>query len=218
MITNLNISEQALSLTEDQFTVLEDIKEEYQSGMAILNTLVGPRVTIYGGSLVSNSEDAYISIKNTTETLARKGWGVVSGGGPGIMTAALDGARKGGGKAIAFCINIPGEPQLSHPDVTITFSQFSVRKYLLRQSDAFIFAPGGIGTLDELMEILTLIKTHKHPIKPIFLFDSAFWNGYMEWFKKILVLERHVVYTNIFDLFIIVDTPKEIVDRLTYEK
>jgi uncharacterized protein (TIGR00730 family) len=205
------------TLTEDQFNLLKIIQEEYKMGMLTLNSVGKHTLTIYGGSRVKPNDLSYKGIEEVSRQLAHKGWGVISGGGPGIMTAALDGAKKGNGKAYAFCINIEGEPPASHPDLRIIFSQFSVRKYLLRQSDAFIFAPGGLGTLDELMELLTLIKTNKYPHKPIFLFDSKFWEGYMNWFRDMLFIERGVVGEDFFDLFQLVNTPEEIIDYLYSE-
>jgi uncharacterized protein (TIGR00730 family) len=205
------------TLTEDQFNLIEVIKNEYTVGMLALNSLSQHTATVYGGSLISKNDEDYHKIKHITKTLSQKKWSIVSGGGPGIMSAALSGAKEGKGKAIALCINIPGEPPFQHPDLTITFSQFSVRKYLLRQSDIFIFAPGGVGTLDELMEILTLIKTHKHPPKKIFLYDSNFWNGYISWIEEILIKERKVITGDFIHLFYLVDSAKEIMHILNYE-
>jgi uncharacterized protein (TIGR00730 family) len=205
------------TITEDQFQLIERITREYEKGMLALNSLGHHTVTVYGGSLVEASDSAYKNVEKVCELLGEKGWSVVSGGGPGIMTAALNGSKKGGGKAIAFCIDIPGEPPFNQPDVSITFQQFAPRKYLLRQSDAFIFAPGGIGTLDELMEVLTLMKTHKHPLKPVFLLDSVFWKGVTDWFETMLYKERKVINGDVKNLFHIVDTPKEIVEILYHE-
>jgi uncharacterized protein (TIGR00730 family) len=205
------------TLTEDQFNLLKVIKNEYEQGMLALNSLGAHTLTVYGGSMVQPTDMAYEKVMEITEILARKGWGIASGGGPGIMTAALDGAQKGGGKAIAFCIDIPGEPPAPNIDISLVFSQFSVRKYILRQSDAFIFAPGGLGTLDELMELLTLIKTNKYPSKPVFLLDSRFWAGYMKWFEEILYNERKVIAQDFLKLFTLVDEPNQILD-IIYKK
>jgi uncharacterized protein (TIGR00730 family) len=202
------------TLSEEQYQLLQIIQREYQKGMLALNSLGPQTVTVYGGSMISPDHVSYKGIVDVTTALAKKGWGVVSGGGPGMMSAALEGAVQGGGKAIAFCIDIPGEPPFGEADVNLVFSQFSVRKYFLRQSDAYIFAPGGLGTLDELMEILTLMKTHKFPIKPVFLYDSSFWQGYMDWFQETLLKDRKVVASDFIDLFSIVDTTQEIIDHL----
>ncbi|MBC7472057.1 MAG: LOG family protein [candidate division SR1 bacterium] len=206
------------TLSEDQFNLIEVIKQEYELGMLVLNSLTPHTATIYGGSLIGDQEETYKDIQIIAKILSEKNWSIVSGGGPGIMSAALSGAKQGKGKAVALCINIPGEPPFKNPDVSITFSQFSVRKYLLRQSDIFIFAPGGIGTLDELMEIFTLIKTHKHPPKKIFLFDTNFWHGYIYWLENILIKQRRVVSGEFTSLFYLVNSAEEIMDIIGYEK
>lgn len=206
------------SLTEDQFNLIETIKYEYQVGMLAINSLSKHTATVYGGSLITSNDSDYEDIVTISKLLSEKNWSIVSGGGPGVMTAALSGAKLGKGKAVALCINIPGEPPFVHPDVSVTFSQFSVRKYLLRQSDILIFAPGGVGTLDELMEILTLIKTHKHPAKQIFLYNSIFWEGYILWLENVLIKERKVVSGDFINLFHLVDSPEEILNILGYEK
>jgi uncharacterized protein (TIGR00730 family) len=205
------------TLSEEQFNLLKVINNEYQVGMKILNSLGAHTLTVYGGARVQKNDLAYQGIETVTEYFAREGWGVISGGGPGIMTAALDGAKQGNGKGYAFCIDIPGEPPATSPELSVVFTQFSVRKYLLRQSDFFIFAPGGLGTLDELMELLTLMKTNKYPLKPIFLYDTTFWSGYMTWFKDILLEERNVIAEDFMQLFNLVDTPQEIIN-IIYKK
>ncbi len=209
-----NYFDELQTLSEDQFNLLKVIKKEYEMGMLALNSLGSHTLTVYGGAMVQETDDAYHLVSKATELLSKKGWGIISGGGPGIMSAALEGAKEGRGKAIAFCIDIPGEPPAPNIDVSLVFTQFSARKYLLRQSDAFIFAPGGFGTLDELMELLTLMKTNKYPIKPVFLLDSKFWNGYMKWFEEILFNERKVVSEDFLKLFKVVDKPQDIVDHI----
>jgi uncharacterized protein (TIGR00730 family) len=199
------------TLSEEQFYILKKIEEEYKQGMLSLNSLSSNTVTFYGGSLIKETDAAYTHVVNISKMMVKHGYSIVSGGGPGIMKAALIGARDAGGKAIAFAIDIPGEPlALKEPDLSVVFSQFSVRKYMLRQSDAFVFCPGGLGTLDELMELLTLIKTDKYPLKPIFLLDSAFWKGYIDWLRDILLNNRKTVAADILSLFHIVDTTQEI--------
>jgi uncharacterized protein (TIGR00730 family) len=217
MTTNNLPVDKLQSLTEDQFNLINTITSEYTEGMIALNSLDKHTFTVYGGSLVKENDRSYQEILEISKSLAKKGWSGVSGGGPGMMSAALEGCSQGGGKAVAFCINIPGEPPFDNPDVRIVFSQFSVRKYLMRQSDIFIFAPGGVGTLDEMMEIFTLIKTHKHPQKPIFLLDSSFWKGYSEWFENTLIHERKLVSNDFTKLFHIVDSSEEILKILGYE-
>jgi uncharacterized protein (TIGR00730 family) len=204
------------TLTEEQFLFLNQIQQEYVIGMQALNSLETTKtLTVYGGAMIERDSQTFHQVKEICIELGKNGWAIVTGGGPGVMTAALDGAKEGGSKAIAFGINIPGEPPAPNSDVYLSFTNFSVRKYLLRQSDAFIFAPGGVGTLDEMMELVTLMTTGKYPLKPIFLLDSKFWEGYLEWFAKILLNERNVIRPTVMNLFQLFDTPQDILSKLT---
>jgi uncharacterized protein (TIGR00730 family) len=202
------------TLNEWQILLLQEIQEEYKKGMLALNSLPSQTITFYGGGRIVEGSKSYQQTLELARELAKKGWGVVSGGGPGIMSASLEGAKLGGGKAVSFRIDIAQEPAASGSDVDILFKHFSVRKYVLRQSDAFVYAPGGIGTLDELMENLTLIITGKHSRKPIFLLDSDFWSGYVQWFEKILFDERKTVSEELFKLFHVVDTTEQVMEIL----
>jgi uncharacterized protein (TIGR00730 family) len=203
------------SLKEEQFFLLKEIQEEFKKGMLALNYLPSNTVTFYGGAKIEKGTKTYQKTKEIAKEFAIRGWGVVSGGGPGIMSASLEGAKEGGGKSVAFRIDLENEkPLMTEPDISVLFKHFVTRKYVLRQSDVFIYAPGGLGTLDELMENLTLIKTDKYPQKPIFLFDSKFWKGYLDWLQDILIEEWATVDTDFQKLFKIVDTPKEIINEL----
>jgi uncharacterized protein (TIGR00730 family) len=202
------------TLSEDQYMMIQKITQEYEAGMLALAQLDQHSLTVYGGTLVEASHPSYKDIHSVCKQLATKGWNIVSGGGPGMMTASLQGAIDGGGKAIAFCIDIPGEPPFEGAYISLPFTQFSVRKYMLRQSDAIIIAPGGYGTLDEMMELLTLIKVGKLPKKPVFLYDSSFWNGYVDWLQNILLDDRGVIDQTAINLFHIVDSGQEILKIL----
>jgi uncharacterized protein (TIGR00730 family) len=213
--TQPNLNSVHETLTEDQFLLLSQLQDEYKKGMLSLNFLGEHTVTFYGGSRVEVGSPTYKAIAEIAEGFGKQNWGVVTGGGPGVMSAALEGVRKGGGKAISFMINIAGEPPFAKPDVCQLFNHFSARKYCLRQSDVLIYAPGGIGTLDELMENLTLINTGKSPIKPIFLFDSKFWKPYTDWFQT-LVFEEKLANENFLELFKVVDSSQEVFDYLGF--
>jgi uncharacterized protein (TIGR00730 family) len=198
------------TLKEEQFLLLKSMESEYKKGMLALNSMGHHTVTFYGGSKVRENSTTYNNISELAEMFAKKGWGVITGGGPGIMSAALSGARAGKGKAIAFNIaNITNEQPYKFADFSITFDIFSVRKYMLRQSDVLIYAPGGLGTLDELMENVTLMTTGKVPVKPMFLFDSKFWKGYLEWFLS-MPFSRDLVEESFFKLFKVVDNYEQI--------
>lgn len=204
------------TLKEDQFMFLDNLNAEYKQGMLAINSLGQYTVTFYGGSRVEIGSKTYNSITEIAKQFGKLGWGSVTGGGPGIMSAALEGAKIGGGKTISFMISIPGEPPFSNPDIGICFDNFSARKYCLRQSDVFIYAPGGIGTLDELMENLTLMNTGKAPQKPIFLYDKIFWKPYTDWFET-LVKKEKLANEGFLKLFHIVDSPTEIFEILELE-
>jgi uncharacterized protein (TIGR00730 family) len=197
------------TINEDQFTLLNQLKAEYETGMLELNGLGDRTVTFYGGSRVEVGSNTYNHIQAIAEGFGKRKWGVVTGGGPGVMSAALAGVKIGGGKAISFMINIAGEPPFDKPDVVVCFNHFSARKYCLRQSDVLIYAPGGIGTLDELMENVTLMNTGKSPVKPIILFDSKFWKPYTTWFET-LVYKEKLANENFLTLFKVVDTAEEV--------
>jgi len=202
------------TLNESQHHLLKEINQEYLDGLKILNSLGPKTLTVYGGHKIKKDSKTYNQVLEFAEELAKNGWGIASGGGPGVMKAALKGAKQGGGQAVAFCIRIANEPPSGYSDYSYIFDHFSVRKYLLRQSDAYLFTPGGFGTLDELMEVLTLIKVDMLPPRPIYLLDKSFWKGYIDWFEKILLEERGVIYPEYLNTFKVIDDPKEAVLEL----
>lgn len=204
------------TLNESQHQLLLNIHKEYTEGFLALNTLGAYTVTFYGGARVKPESQTYKDIFELAKELAKRGWGVVSGGGPGIMSACLRGARVGGGKGAAFRISIGDEPSDFEPDISVMFDHFSVRKYMLRQSDIFIYAPGGLGTLDELMENLTLMKTGKYPLKRIFLYDSKFWKQYVTWFKKLV--QQGLVAEEVLGYFQLADSPQEVIASIEGQK
>lgn len=204
------------TLNESQHQLLLSINKEYTEGFLALNTLGPYTVTFYGGARVKADSQTYKDIFELAKELAKRGWGVVSGGGPGVMSACLQGAKAAGGKGAAFRISIGDELSDFEPDISVMFDHFSVRKYMLRQSDLFIYAPGGLGTLDELMENLTLMKTGKYPIKKTILYDTQFWHQYINWFKKLI--EEGLVSKEVLDYIELADTPKEVIKILQTKK
>ncbi len=202
------------TLSEEQFQIIDEMVEEQKMAMLAGNSLPESTVTFYGGAMISKEDKDYLFVKNLAKEFAARGWGVVSGGGPGIMEASLLGAKEAGGTTVAYRIDIKNEKPTVLADIDILFKHFSIRKRALRQSDALVYAPGGFGTLDELMENLTLIKTHKYPEKPIFLLNRQFWSGYIQWFEKILIAERKVVSQDATKLFKMVDTVGEVIESL----
>jgi uncharacterized protein (TIGR00730 family) len=201
------------SLNEDQLAYIKSIATEYEIGYKTLNALSKNSVTFYGGARVLKNTQTYNLVKEIATELARKNFSIVTGGGPGVMEAALIGARDGKSTGIGFGINIDQEQLSGVADKCILFENFSVRKYMLRQSDVHIYCPGGVGTLDELMENITLMKTNKLPSRPIFLLDSFFWKPYLNWLTEIKN-QNHYIPDSVLFSFNLVDTASEIITSL----
>lgn len=149
-------------------------------------------VSIFGGARAKSDSWEYIQSYELAHALAQKGISVISGGGPGIMEAANRGAKDAKNetaKAIGLNINIKAElNNKEHQDISVFFEHFASRKVTFcAHSDAFVIAPGGLGTLDELFEVLTLIQTHKNEVVPVILLGDKFWNGMLSWIKEVMV-------------------------------
>lgn len=175
---------------------------------------IGPCVTIFGSARVKPTHPYYRMAEDIAAELVNHGYGVVTGGGPGIMEAGNKGAKRAGGKSVGLNIFLPfeqkGNPYIDS-DKLITFDYFFVRKVMfVKYSQGFIIMPGGFGTLDELTEALTLIQTKKIGRFPIVLVGRKFWAGWMEWVKKVLVSEKMISEEDL-ELFNLVDTPQEAV-------
>ena len=161
----------------DPWRVLR-IMSEFVNGFDAL-AHIPASVAIFGSARAKEDDPAYEAAVETARLLARAGFGVITGGGPGIMEAGNKGAQDGGNLSIGCNIELPFE-QFSNPylDVSLDFNYFFVRKTMfIKYSSAFIIFPGGFGTMDELFEALTLIQTHKVSHFPIILYDSKFWGG-----------------------------------------
>ena len=172
---------------------------------------IEPSVSIYGSARVRPDDDLYKKTQELGRRLGEMGFGIVTGGGPGIMEAANRGAMEAGAVSVGLNIELPHE-QTPNPYTTksLTFSHFFVRKIMLvKYATAFIIMPGGLGTLDELTEILTLMQTQKIRPFPIILFDSKFWKGFMEWLRDV-ALARGFVSAEDFDLLTVSDEPEEV--------
>jgi uncharacterized protein (TIGR00730 family) len=177
---------------------------------------IGPCVSIFGSARTQEGSAYFRQAEEIAEKLVGRGYGIISGGGPGIMEAANKGARKAGGKSVGLNIILPHEQ--SHniyidPDKLITFDYFFVRKVMfVRYSQGFIGMPGGFGTLDEIFEALTLIQTQKIGRFPIVLVGKSFWQGMIDWLKEIVCDREINISPEDFDLFHLVDEPEQAVD------
>lgn len=158
---------------------------------------IGPCVSIFG-SARTNKDSPYFKLAEEIATkLTAGGYGIISGGGPGIMEAANKGAKAGNGKSVGLHINLPfeqGANEYIDRDKLIAFDYFFVRKVVfVKYSQGFVVLPGGFGTLDELFEAITLIQTHKIGKFPIVLVGKSYWQGLLDWIKStVLEKERNI--------------------------
>jgi hypothetical protein len=170
-------------------------------------------VSIFGSARTPPDHPQYRAAQETAGLLARAGYSIITGGGPGIMEAANRGAFEAGGVSIGCNIELPFE-QAANPYVTraVNFRYFFVRKTMfVKYSTAFIIFPGGFGTLDELFEALTLIQTRKIKNFPVILFDSNYWSGMMTWVKDLMLTEGKIVEDDLRRLHL-TDSPAEVVE------
>lgn len=176
---------------------------------------VGPCVTVFGSARMSESEPYYALTRRLGSELARVGFGVISGGGPGLMEAANRGARDAGGHSIGCNISLPQE-QKPNPylDIFLEFKHFFVRKLMLaKYSYAFIAVPGGFGTLDELFEVATLVQNGKMKKFPIFLMGSEYWLPLSDFIREKMT-EAGTISPLDVSLIRICDDPKEIAESV----
>lgn len=176
---------------------------------------IRPAVTIFGSARVRPDSPYYMLTEQTARLLSDSGFSVISGGGPGIMEAANKGAFFGKSPSVGLNIQLPHE-QKNNPyqDISQTFRHFFARKYMfVRFASAYVVMPGGFGTLDELMEALTLIQTGKGRKIPLILVGSAFWGGMIAWFRERLVAEG-MVDPEDMNLIQLIDEPEKVVEAI----
>ena len=194
------------------------IMGEFVSGFEQMG-MIKPCVSIFGSARTKPTDRYYKETVEIAEKIVNKGFGVITGGGPGLMLAANKGAQQGGGTSVGLIIDLPFE-QDSNPyidkDKLINFDYFFVRKVMfIKYAQAFVVMPGGFGTLDELFEALTLIQTKKIKKFPIVLFGSDFWSGLIDWIKKTLLKEYHNISPEDLDLIKVVDDVDEAVKHVS---
>lgn len=193
--------------------VIFKVMSEFVEGFEKL-AKIGPCVTIFGSARTKPDHDYYKIAEDIAFQLVEHGYGVITGGGPGIMEAGNKGAHRAGGKSVGLNIFLPHEQkgnQYIDPEKLISFDYFFVRKVMfVKYSQGFIVMPGGFGTLDELTEALTLIQTKKIGRFPIVLVGKQFWKGVMEWFTQTLVDDKMIDPSDL-ELINLVDTPEEAV-------
>ena len=173
---------------------------------------IKPAVTIFGSARVVPGSPYYDLAERTARLLSDSGFSVISGGGPGIMEAANKGAYTGKGLSVGLNIQLPHEQKANpYQDISQTFRHFFARKYMfVRMASAYVVMPGGFGTLDELLEALTLIQTKKSPRIPLILVGSDFWKGLVDWFRDRLIGEG-MIGADDMDLIQVIDDPDQVV-------
>jgi len=176
---------------------------------------IGPCVSIFGSARTKPENPYYALATDIALRLTQQGFGIITGGGPGIMEAGNKGARDGKGKSVGLNIELPFEQEPNpfiDPDKNLNFDYFFVRKVMfVKYSQGFIVLPGGFGTLDELFESLTLIQTFKIGKFPIVLVGSSYWQGLLDWMKvAVLDMEKNINPQDL-ELFKIVDTAEDAV-------
>ncbi len=199
--------------THDSWSVFK-IMSEFVEGMEKLSN-IGPCVAVFGSARLKPEDKYYQMAEKIAEDLTKIGFGVISGGGPGIMEAANKGAHNGGGSSVGLNIVLPHEQHFNpyiDPDKNINFQYFFVRKTIfMRYAQGYIAMPGGFGTLDELSEAITLIQTNKMVDFPVVLVGKDYWKGLINWFKSTL-LKENMIKKEDFNIFHIVDTGEEAVN------
>jgi len=177
---------------------------------------IGPCVSIFGSARTKSNDKYYKLAEEIAFKISRAGYGVISGGGPGIMEAANKGARSGGGASVGLNIDLPFEQHFNayiDSDKNLQFDYFFVRKVMfVKYSQGFVVMPGGFGTLDELFEAMTLIQTKKIGKFPIILVGTAFWKGLIDWIENVLRDEYANISPEDMNLIKIVDTSDEVVE------
>lgn len=202
--------------TSDVWSIFK-LMGEFVNGFEHMGNL-GPCISIFGSARTKDDNPNYILGTEIAKKLALKGFGIITGGGPGIMEAANKGAKDANGISVGLNIELPFEQPNQFIDTShnLKFQYFFVRKVMfVKYAQAFVVLPGGIGTLDELFEALTLVQTKKIKKIPIILVDTKFWRGLIDWIKKTLVNESMI---NIEDLDYIhlVDRSDEVVEKIDY--
>jgi uncharacterized protein (TIGR00730 family) len=202
--------------SNDSWSIFK-IMSEFVEGFDRMSK-IGPCVSIFGSARTQEENPHYKLGVDLAEQLSKRGYGIISGGGPGIMEAANRGAQKGVGPSVGLNIDLPFEQNHNpyiDPAHNLEFDYFFVRKVIfVKYSQAFVALPGGFGTLDELFEALTLIQTKKIARRPVVLVGKEYWSGMTDWIQKTMLDAEQNISKEDLDLFCLVDTPEEAVEYI----
>ena len=193
------------------------IMSEFVEGFEKLSN-IGPCISIFGSARTKKTNPYYKDAVILAKRLTEKGYGIITGGGPGIMEAANKGAKEGNGASVGLNIDLPFEQtpnQYIDYEKSIDFNYFFVRKVMfVKYAQAFVIMPGGVGTLDELFETITLIQTKKIQKIPIILYGSEYWTGLLKWMKEIVLEKEQCINQSDFDNFILLDDLDKVVSTI----
>jgi uncharacterized protein (TIGR00730 family) len=190
------------------------IMGEFVEGFDTLADL-GPAVSVFGSARVAPEDPWYLAAEETSRRFVEEGFGVITGGGPGIMEAANKGATEADGQSVGCNIELPFEQGMNrYVRTAVNFRYFFVRKTMfVKYAAGFIIFPGGFGTLDELFEALTLIQTRKVRNFPVVLMGSEYWHGMISWIRDVMAAEGKISAADL-DLLYVTDSPAEAVDHV----
>jgi uncharacterized protein (TIGR00730 family) len=199
--------------TNDSWAIFK-IMSEFVEGYERM-AKIGPCVSVFGSARTKEDNPYYQVAIEVGEKLAKAGFGVITGGGPGIMQAANQGAKQGGGKSVGLNIDLPFE-QNYNPYIdrehNLEFNYFFVRKVIfVKYSQGFVILPGGFGTLDELFEAITLIQTKKINNRPVVLIGHDYWDGLVDWVTRVMLEKEHNISEGDLKYLKVVDTAEEAV-------
>jgi len=200
---------------------VEQIAGEFRAGFALVDKIDRPAVAIFGSARIGEEHPAYAAARVTGRLFGERGGAVVTGGGPGVMEAANRGAQEGNGLSVGFNIELPHEPRSNdYLDIEYTFRHFYARKVcFVKPSEGFVIFPGGLGTLDELFESLTLIQTGKVMHFPVVLFGTDYWGDFLEWMRN-KPLREGMISPDDVELLHLTDDAADAVERVVecYER
>jgi len=202
--------------TKDSWQIFKIMAEFVQAFETL--SKIGPCVSIFGSARTQENNPYYKMAEDIAEKLTLRGYGIITGGGFGIMEAGNKGAHKGKGKSVGLNIDLPFEQEANtyiDNDKLINFDYFFVRKVMfVKYAQGFVVMPGGVGTLDELFEALTLIQTQKIAAFPIVLVGKDYWRGLIDWIKKVMLEKEQNISPEDLDLFTLVDSADEAVEYI----
>jgi len=198
---------------ENSWTMFKVIAE-FVEGYERLNK-IEPCISIFGSARFKPNNKYYQLGVDVAKSLVDEGYGVITGGGPGIMEAGNKGAQEHNGTSVGLNIDLPfeqGHNDFIDPDHIFNFNYFFVRKVMfVKYAQGFVVLPGGFGTLDELFEVLTLVQTNKIDPIPIVLVGTKYWTGLKEWIKETMLEDFETISPEDIDLMPVVDTPEEVI-------